>query len=63
KNAAGTLAIDLDEKQIAMRLTNPKASRWYLELNVDEKATLPFGQMSARRMECKFEGMSYSLKA
>lgn len=63
KSAGGTFEMDLTEKQFTMRLINSRMSSWYFDLQVGEKASLPFGQINARHIDCKFEGMSYSVKA
>lgn len=63
KSGGGTFEMDLTEKQFTIRLINSRLSSWYFDLGVGEKASLPFGKISADHIDCSFEGMSYSVKA
>ena len=63
KTVSGTLEADLNEKQFSLTLHSDKAIDWFLDLTTAKGISLPFGQISSDRIDCSFEGMSYSVKA
>ncbi len=59
----GTLVIDLDERQIKMKLQHGKPVDWFWDLTVADKSKLPFTKVGMNQIDCNFEGMNYFLKA
>ena len=57
----GILQIDLDERQIKMRIVTEKSINWFLDLTAASKVKLPFLKVESRHVSCKFEGMHYSV--
>ncbi|MDN3550693.1 hypothetical protein [Mucilaginibacter aquaedulcis] len=62
-SVSGSFEVDLNEKQITMRLVSPKAITWYFDLNTAKAAKLPFENINNKMISCRFEGMPYTLKA
>jgi hypothetical protein len=60
-NIEGTMRISMDEKGISIELKSQKKSRWDLVVNAAESARLPFQTIADKKIECSFEGMSYSV--
>ncbi|MGV8091429.1 MAG: hypothetical protein AB2L24_06120 [Mangrovibacterium sp.] len=63
KSFKGTLIMDLDERQIRMKMEGAGSENWFLDLTTDAGAGLPFQQTSASRVDCRFEGMNYRVTA
>jgi len=63
KSVEGTLLMDMDERQIKMNIKSDKTINWYLDMQVADKAKLPFTKISLKQMACNFEGMDYFMKA
>jgi hypothetical protein len=63
KNIPGKLLIDLDERGIAMKINSQKAVNWFLDLSAAEGVKLPFVKVGPQRVDCKFEGLNYTLRA
>lgn len=59
----GTLTMDLDERQIRMKMEGAGPENWFLDLTTDAGANLSFQQTSASRVDCRFEGMNYGVTA
>ncbi len=59
---SATLVMDLDEKQIKMKLEGGKSLNWILDMTAADNASLPYKKISADRMDCRFEGMDYQVK-
>jgi hypothetical protein len=59
----GRLVIDMDERQIKMKMENGKPVNWFLDLATADGAKLPFTKIDHSQVDCNFQGMSYSLKA
>ncbi|MEO8416608.1 MAG: hypothetical protein ABI472_23285 [Ginsengibacter sp.] len=62
KSFAGTLVIDIDERQIKMTIIGATSNKWFLDLTTADNAKLPFKNISARQVTCEFEGMNYFVK-
>jgi len=58
-NVSGTLVMDMDEKQMAIKLNGNETLNWFLELTTKENAELPFVQVSDQQIKCSFKGMLY----
>ena len=63
KASHGKLVIDMDEKQITMKIVGDNSINWFLDLTTSDKAKLPFQKISPTRIDCSFEGMPYSVTA
>lgn len=59
----GTLIMDLDEREIRMKIAGAESENWFLDLTTDTGANLPFRQTSSSRVDCRFEGMDYGITA
>ena len=62
KSVEGTLVMDMDERQIKMKLEG-KPIDWFLDLTAGDTTKLPFTRVSPGRVECRFDGMNYSITA
>ena len=63
KSSHGKLVIDMDEKQITMKIVGDNSINWFLDLTTSDKAKLPFQKISPTRIDGSFEGMLYSVTA
>ncbi|HJP63689.1 MAG TPA: hypothetical protein VJ844_09620 [Mucilaginibacter sp.] len=63
KTVAGTLLIDMDERQISMKVKSEKPIDWFMDLSVADKAKLPFTKIETRKVSGKFESMDYKVEA
>ncbi|MDB5008720.1 MAG: hypothetical protein JWP45_3113 [Mucilaginibacter sp.] len=63
KSGYGTLVIDMDEREIKMKIEGGKSINWFLDLTVADKAKLPFTKINHTQVDCNFQGMNYFLKA
>ena len=61
KSYEGTLVMDIDEKQIKIILISEESINWFLDLTAAENVKLPFVSVKPKKIECLFEGMSYSV--
>ncbi|MEO8111520.1 MAG: hypothetical protein ABI594_15855 [Ginsengibacter sp.] len=62
KSFDGTLVIDIDEKQLKMKVESNKSNKWFLDLTTAENAKLPFKKITSSQVDCEFEGMNYFIK-
>ncbi len=63
KSFEGTLIVDIDERQLKMKIESSKSNKWFLDLTTADNATLPFKKINAKQVDCEFEGMNYFIKA
>jgi hypothetical protein len=63
KSFADTLVIDIDERQIDMKMKGRDAINWFLDLTTADNADLPFKRISPYRIDCQFKGMNYFITA
>lgn len=63
ETAPGELVIRLDEGGIEMRLVSAANVDWYLELTTAAGVTLPVERIAPTGIDCRFEGMSYKVRA
>lgn len=63
KSGYGKLMINMDERNIKMKVEGGKPIQWLLDLTVAGKSKLPFEKIDHRQIACSFQGMSYFLKA
>lgn len=59
----GHLEIDMNEKQLRMKMISGKPFAWFLDLATAAGAKLPFEKIEAKQIDCHFEEMDYALKA
>lgn len=59
----GTFEVNLNEKQIKMKLITAKAVTWFFDLTTANGIKLPFTGVKNKSIDCRFEGMNYSVKA
>lgn len=62
KSFEGELRMNIDERQIEMKLVANQTINWFLDLSA-AGVTLPFTKITPRRVDCHFEGMNYSVGA
>ncbi|HEX5552622.1 MAG TPA: hypothetical protein VFX43_05180 [Chitinophagaceae bacterium] len=60
-NSRDTLMMDLNERQIKMKMNGTPSIRWFLDLSAAAGAALPFRHIGPHRIDCRFEGMNYSI--
>ena len=63
KTFSGNLIIDMDEKQIKMNIEGNDTCSWFLDLTTSGNTILPFQKITSSRLDCQFEGMTYSVTA
>ncbi len=63
KTIEGSLVINLDERQIKMKIVTRKSINWFLELTTSHNSKLPFIKVESHHVDCKFEGINYSITA
>lgn len=59
----GTLEIDLNEKQLSMKLISTQTNNWYFDMTTAAGIKLPFETIRDKQINCQFEGTSYAFKA
>ncbi|HEY3389836.1 MAG TPA: hypothetical protein VGK38_09710, partial [Prolixibacteraceae bacterium] len=59
----GMLVIDINERQIEMKVEGEKSINWFLDMTTAENVKLPFQQINPSRIDCQFEGMKYFISA
>ncbi len=63
KSFEGTLVIDIDERQLKMKIEGSKSNKWFLDLSTADNASLPFKKINPKQVDCEFEGMKYLIEA
>ncbi len=63
KSFNGTLVIDINEKQIEMKVEGEKSISWFLDMTTAGNVKLPFQHVNTSRIDCQFEGMNYFITA
>lgn len=59
----GTFEIDLNEKQLSMKLVSTQVYNWYFDMTAASGAKLPFEAIQNKQISCSFEGIQYVFKA
>ncbi|MBK0378727.1 hypothetical protein [Mucilaginibacter segetis] len=59
----GSVEMDLDEKMLKIKMVSSKRYPWYFDLTTSSSAKLPFDEIKANELDCRFEGMNYVVKA
>lgn len=57
------LTIDVDEKQLSMKMEGAEDVHWFLGLTASDSAQMPFYKVTPRTMYCEFDKMKYRVKA
>lgn len=57
----GTLIIELDERQMVIKLEGKNSVEWFMDLSTADKAELPFINITKDKIGCNFKGMEYSV--
>jgi hypothetical protein len=63
KSFQGNLMMDIDEKQIKIKVTGAASGSWFLDLSTATNASLPFKNINPNKVECQFEKMDYTITA
>jgi len=63
KSGYGKLIIEMDEREIKMKIAGGKSINWFLDLSVADTTKLPFTKIGHTQIDCNFQGMNYLLKA
>ena len=63
KTIDGTLELDLNQKQLSVRLKTGKQLDWFFLLTTADSVKLPFTHLEPKALSGNFEGMDYSVKA
>jgi hypothetical protein len=63
KSANGTLVMDVDEKQMQIKVEGSKTVDWFLDLSAGDTASLPFTKIAPHTISCRFQEMDYRVKA
>lgn len=58
-----TMVMDIDEKQMKIRVTGSQPINWFLDMTAADGAPLPFKGISASKIDCHFEGLNYAVIA
>ncbi|MDQ2862761.1 MAG: hypothetical protein M3R50_03750 [Bacteroidota bacterium] len=59
----GTLVIDMNEREIKIKIAGNNSLKWFFDLSTAANAKLPFKEISSNKVNCLFEEMHYSLTA
>ncbi|WPV01124.1 hypothetical protein SNE26_05010 [Mucilaginibacter sp. cycad4] len=59
----GTFEIDLNEKQLSMKLVSTYVDNWYFDMTTAPGVKLPFEAIQNKQINCRFEGTPYIFKA
>ncbi|MDB5146684.1 MAG: hypothetical protein JWQ57_704, partial [Mucilaginibacter sp.] len=59
----GAFEIDLNEKQLAMKLLSKQVDNWYFDMTTAAGVKLPFEAIQDKQINCSFEGTQYIFKA
>lgn len=63
-NIEGELLINVNESTIDITMEgNPRTIAWYFEMSTAEGIELPYSEINPEIVNCRFEGMNYSVKA
>lgn len=57
-----TLVMNMNERQIEIKMLGNHLINWFLELHTAANASLPFRKIMSHQVECEFEGSRYDIK-
>jgi hypothetical protein len=63
KSFKGTVEIDIDEKELQIKMTGDPSINWFLDLTTAGKGKLPFVDVKERQVDCEFEKLKYSVRS
>jgi len=63
KSFDGNLVMDIDERQISIKVGGATSMDWFLDLATANNAKLPFKKISSTQIDCQFEVMKYAVTA
>ena len=63
KSVDATLIIDIDERQVKMKVEGKKTINWFLDMTTADNMKLPFKEISSKRIDCEFDVMKYAITA
>lgn len=63
KSGKGTLVIEMNEREMTIKMEGNQSLDWYLDMTADARADLPFKAIESRKISCLFDGMNYALVA
>ncbi len=63
KSFSGKLVLEMNEKQMTIKVEGKLLQKWFLDLDVAENTRLPFQSIGQSAIGCQFEGMNYSVSA
>ncbi|MEH6405789.1 MAG: hypothetical protein V7767_00765 [Leeuwenhoekiella sp.] len=58
-----TLVMNIDEKNIEIKMKGQKSLEWFLDLTASKTDNLPFKTINSNSINCKSQGMDYSVIA
>jgi hypothetical protein len=61
KSFNGTILIDIDEKELQIKMTGDQSIQWFLDLTTAGQGKLPFVNLKEHQVDCEFEKMKYSV--
>jgi len=61
ESAKGILVINMNEREIKIKLDGNNSLKWFLDLSTARSAELPFKKISSNKVNCLFEEMDYSI--
>ncbi|GAB3327102.1 hypothetical protein GCM10027299_27190 [Larkinella ripae] len=59
----GVVALLIDERKVTISVEGDASASWYLEFDAAASKALPFKTIGKNRLDCEFEGMTYSVLA
>ncbi|MBS1915949.1 MAG: hypothetical protein JST87_06700 [Bacteroidetes bacterium] len=59
----GKLLMNINEREIKIRLVSKKSVKWFFDMTTAENAHLPFTNISSNKISCAFEKMNYTVVA
>ncbi|MCD9017321.1 hypothetical protein [Parachryseolinea silvisoli] len=61
KSFKGSIEIDMDEKELQLKMKGDQSIKWFLDLTTAANGKLPFVDVKEHQVDCEFEGMKYSV--
>jgi hypothetical protein len=63
KIRGAAIVMEIGERQMEIKSTGGTALNWFLDLTTADGANLPFQKIGKSRIDCRFEGLNYSVSA
>ena len=61
KNTQGTIIMEIDERKTKIYIKGNDSLNWFVDLTTAANKNLPFLKIGSDKIDCKFEGMKYSV--